>query len=228
MIKVKRKYLINPEIIEFLKILKFVKRRIIFIMGLSLSVNFSILILTSLIITGIFLNSESVYAQAPTPTPDIHYIPTAPEIVDRMLELARIKKNDVLYDLGCGDGRIVIAAAKKYGIHAFGYDIDPVRILEARANAVRAGVEHLVTFEEKDIFTLDLSKASVVTLYLLPRLNVQLMGQLAKLKKGSRIISHDFDMRGRAIPTHTETIRPSGDDRDHSVFLWEIPWKMKK
>jgi SAM-dependent methyltransferase len=223
MFKVKRNYLAHPEI---LNISEFLKMRSVLIIGLSLSVIFSYVTLTSLIITVIFLNGESVYAQ--TRTPDIHYVPTPPEIVDRMLELARIKKNDVLYDLGCGDGRIVIAAAKKYGIHAFGYDIDPVRISEARANAVRAGVEDLVTFEEKDIFTLDLTKASVVTLYLLPRLNVQLMGQLAKLKKGSRIISHDFDMRGQAIPSHTETIRPSGDDRDHSVFMWEIPWKMKK
>ncbi len=161
--------------------------------------------------------------------PDVHYVATPPEVVDRMLEIADIRKNDVLYDLGCGDGRIVIAAARKYGIQARGFDVDPVRIAEAKENAKKAGVEHLVRFEEKDIFTLDLTPASVVTLYLLPRLNVQLMPQLAAMKKGSRIVSHDFDMRGKAIPDLAEKITLEGDvDRERWIYMWKIPWKTAK
>ena len=128
--------------------------------------------------------------------PDVIYVPTPQSAVDRMLELAKIEKGDLLYDLGCGDGRIVVTAAKRYGIKAVGYDIDPERIKESRENVRTNGVEHLVTIKQADIFTLDLRDANVVTLYLLPQLNVRLMPQLRQLKPGSRIVSHDFDMRG--------------------------------
>ena len=113
-----------------------------------------------------------------------------------MLELAKLKKTDLLIDLGCGDGRIVVTAAKKYGVKAIGYDIDPKRVAEARENAKKSGVEDRVTIELKDIFTVDLAPANVVTLYLLPELNVKLIPQLDKLGPGSRIVSHDFDMEG--------------------------------
>jgi ribosomal protein L11 methylase PrmA len=116
--------------------------------------------------------------------------------VDKMLELAEVKKSDVVYDLGCGDGRIPVTAAKKYGCKSWGFDVDPERIKDSLANVKKNGVEDLVTIEKKDIFTLDLSKANVITLYLLPSLNVKLIPQLEKLKDGSRIVSHDFDMRG--------------------------------
>ena len=129
-------------------------------------------------------------------TPDVIYVPTPSDVVERMLAEARLTKADIVYDLGCGDGRIVVTAAKKYGCLGVGFDVDPQRIKESRQNVVSNKMEKLVTIEQKDISKLDLSKANVVTLYLLPRLNVKLIPQLKKLKPGSRIISHDFDMRG--------------------------------
>jgi SAM-dependent methyltransferase len=164
--------------------------------------------------------------------PDIEYVPTPQNVVDKLLDVAKIGKDDVLYDLGCGDGRIVINAAKKYGIKAVGFDIDPKRVAESRANVKAAKVEHLVTIEHKDIFTVDLSKASVVTLYLLPELNVRLIPQLEKLKPGSRIVSHDFDMEG-VDPEKTWTViardhRETTKNREHYVYLWKTPLKKTK
>lgn len=151
--------------------------------------------------------------------PDIYYVPTPDDVVEIMIRLADIKKDDLVYDLGCGDGRIVIAAAAKYGCRAVGYDIDPEMVALSRKNAAKAGVEHLVTIEEADIFTLDLSQADVITLYLLPELNVRLIPQLEKLKPGARILSHDFDMAG------VEPDVVAGIGRDHRVFLWTTPLK---
>lgn len=153
--------------------------------------------------------------------PDVIYVPTPELVVDRMLELAAVQEDDVVYDLGCGDGRIVITAAERYGVKAWGFDIDPERVAEARNNAKAAGVEHLVTIEQKDIFTLDLSPASVVTLYLLPELNVRLIPQLEKLKPGSRVVSHDFDMEGVTPRVH-ETLELGARDT-HEIFLWHTP-----
>lgn len=154
--------------------------------------------------------------------PDVFYVPTPPAVVDAMLQLAHVSASDVVYDLGCGDGRIVVTAAKKFGVKAFGFDIDPLRVAEARENVAKNGVENLVTIEQKDIFTLDLSPADVVTLYLLPRLNVKLIPQLEKLKKGSRIVSHDFDMAG-VKPLQHLTMKPTPDARDHEIYLWKTP-----
>jgi len=133
---------------------------------------------------------------SPPRTPDVIFVPTPQEVVDKMLELAQVKKEDLVYDLGCGDGRIVVTAALKYGCKAKGFDIDPQRIKESLENVAKKNVADLVTIEQTDIFTLDLSDANVITLYLLPSLNVKLIPQLEKLKPGSRIVSHDFDMRG--------------------------------
>lgn len=127
--------------------------------------------------------------------PDVIFVPTPQHIVDKMLEMAEVKPGEVLYDLGCGDGRIVVSAAKK-GLKATGYDIDPQRVSESKENVRTNNVENLASIEQADIFTLDLSKADVITLYLLPRLNVQLIPQLEKLKPGARIVSHAFDMEG--------------------------------
>jgi len=158
-------------------------------------------------------------------SPDVVYVPTPQEVVDKMLELADVKKGDVVYDLGCGDGRIVVTAAKKYGVKAVGFDIDPDRVRDSLENVRKNKVEDLVTIKKADIFTLDLSEAGVVTLYLLPELNVKLMPQLAKLKPGSRIVSHDFDMRG-AKPVKVEKVKPKGNlDREHPVYLWTVPWE---
>jgi SAM-dependent methyltransferase len=166
-------------------------------------------------------------------TPDVIYVPTPQAVVDKMLEMAEVKAGDIVYDLGCGDGRIVVTAAKKYGVKAIGYDIDPQRVKEARENVKTAGVEHLVRIEEADVFTLDLTGASVITLYLLPSLNVRLMPQLAKLKPGSRIVSHNFDMRGaKPIQVTHVPVTPGessdatyDEDGDHTVYKWVVPWE---
>jgi uncharacterized protein (TIGR03000 family) len=163
-------------------------------------------------------------------TPDVIYVPTPNKVVERMLELAKVKKDDIVWDLGCGDARIPVTAAKKYGCKAVGYDIDPKRIEESNANVKKNQMEQLVKIEKKDIFTLDLSQANVITLYLLPSLNVKLIPQLEKLKPGSRIVSHDFDMEG-VKPDTVEEIEAEDDNgfkRVHKVYLWTVPLKKEE
>jgi cyclopropane fatty-acyl-phospholipid synthase-like methyltransferase len=155
--------------------------------------------------------------QAPLRSPDVIFVPTPQEVVDAMLEVAKVTKNDVVYDLGSGDGRIPITAAKKYGARAIGIDIDPQRIKEANANAQSAGVTDKVKFLNQDLFTTDISEASVVTLYLLPSLNVKLMPTLkSQLKPGTRIVSHAFDM-GDWKPEQTLNVN------GRTVYYWTIP-----
>jgi len=170
-------------------------------------------------------------AEASTKKPDVVYVPTPQSVVDKMLQMAGVKRGDVVYDLGCGDGRAVVTAAKKYGVKAKGFDIDPERVAESIANVRSNKVEHLVTIEQKDIFTLDLREATVVFLYLLPELNVRLMPQLAKLKPGSRIVSHDFDMRGAKPIEVVRMTTENGQnddtdyDGDHTIYKWIVPWE---
>jgi ribosomal protein L11 methylase PrmA len=136
-----------------------------------------------------------------------------------MLKLAGVKAGDVVYDLGCGDGRIVISAAKTYGAHAVGVDIDPERIQEAKANAKSAGVESQVRFEENDLFKADIHEATVVTLYLLPDVNMRLKPKLlSDLKPGTRVVSHSFDMQDWK-PDKEETVE------GRHIYLWTIPAK---
>lgn len=150
-------------------------------------------------------------------TPDVIYVPTPQELVEDMLRLADVKPGDVLYDLGSGDGRIPVTAAQKYGIRAVGIDIDPERIREAQANAKRKGVTRLVTFREQDLFKADFREATVVTLYLLPDLNLKLRPQLLKqLRPGARVVSHQFDM-GDWKPD--KTLEANG----RTVYFWVIP-----
>jgi ubiquinone/menaquinone biosynthesis C-methylase UbiE len=157
--------------------------------------------------------------------PDVVYVPTPQHVVDKMLEMAQVTKDDLLYDLGCGDGRIVVTAAKKYGCRAVGYDIARRRVKESMENVRKNNIGHLVSIEQKDIFSLDISNANVVTLYLLPELNVKLIPQLEKLEPGSRIVSHDFDMEG-VTPDKVITIEDNEDDYgDHTIYLWTIPLK---
>jgi SAM-dependent methyltransferase len=159
--------------------------------------------------------------------PDVIFVPTPQDVVDKMLEVAEVKKGDVLYDLGCGDGRIVTTAAKRHGVKAVGIDIDPQRIAESRETVRKAGVGDLVTIKQADIFEEELGEASVVTLYLLPELNVRLMPRLKRLKPGTRIVSHDFDMRG-AKPKKVVSVRTDDDEEEHTVYLWVVPWEEEK
>ena len=156
--------------------------------------------------------------------PDVIYVPTPQEVVDKMLQMAKVTKDDLLYDLGCGDGRIVVTAAKRYGCKAVGYDISPRRVRESLENVRKNNVEDLVRIEQKDIFTLDLSKADVITLFLLPSLNVKLIPQLDKLKPGSRIVSYRFGMRG-VLPDQTVEFVSPKDNTQHIIYLWTTPLK---
>ncbi|WP_439539717.1 SAM-dependent methyltransferase [Sphingomonas sp.] len=150
-------------------------------------------------------------------TPDVIYVPTPPAVVEAMLDMVALRDGDVLYDLGSGDGRIPIAAAKRKQVRAVGIDIDPARIKEANANARAAGVTGEVTFKQEDLFTSDFSDATVVTLYLLDTLNEKLRPKLlAELKPGTRIVSHAFRM-GDWEPEKEETI----DGR--TIYYWTVP-----
>jgi precorrin-6B methylase 2 len=179
-----------------------------------------------LLFSAVVLADKDDKAKDKDKEPDVIFVPTPHEVVEKMLELAKVTKKDVVYDLGCGDGRIVVAAAKKYGCKAYGFDVDPQRIKESKARVAKNKVEKLVTIEKKDIFTLDLSKANVVTLYLLPDLNVKLIPQLEKMKPGSRIVSHAFDMKG-VKPDKVVTVKTK-DDREITVYLWTTPLKKEK
>jgi predicted O-methyltransferase YrrM len=153
----------------------------------------------------------------PSRSPDVIYVPTPERVVAQMLAMAKVGPKDVLYDLGSGDGRIPITAAKAHGIRAVGIDIDPVRIADARANAQRAGVADRVTFRQADLFTSDIGEATVVTLYLLDTLNQKLRPKLlAELKPGTRVVSHAFDM-GDWKPDAEQDV----DGR--TIYLWTIP-----
>jgi SAM-dependent methyltransferase len=150
-------------------------------------------------------------------SPDVIFVPTPNDVVNKMLEMARVTAKDVVYDLGCGDGRIVITAAQKYGARGVGVDIDPQRIKEARQNASRGKVNDKVRFIEGDLFETDISGATVVTLYLLTELNLKLRPKLmADLRPGTRVVSHAFAM-GDWKPERTENVDGS------TVFLWRIP-----
>lgn len=152
---------------------------------------------------------------------DVPYVPTPQKVVEGMLRLAEVGKNDLVYDLGCGDGRIVIAAAQKFGAHAIGIDIDPDRIKEAKENAAQAGVKDLVQFIQDDLFSADIHRATVVTLYLLTSVNLKLRPKLLHvLKPGTRIVSHDFSMEEWQPDKSTVVV----DNEDsHKVFFWVVP-----
>jgi SAM-dependent methyltransferase len=156
-----------------------------------------------------------------TKQPDVIFVPTPNRVVEEMLRVADIHTDDLIYDLGCGDGRIVILAAQKVGSRGVGIDIDPQRIKESKQNAIKAGVEHLVHFREQDLFQSDFSEATVVTLYLLPMLNLQLRPKLlTELKPGSRVVSHDFGMN-EWLPDN-KTVVVIGE-RHHWIYHWIVP-----
>ena len=149
------------------------------------------------------------------------FVPTPQEVVDRMLELARVGPGDLLYDLGSGDGRIVITAAKRYGARAVGFEIDPALVTDSERNIKEAGVEHLAEIREEDIRTVDLSPATVVTMYLYPGANLRLRAAIMRqLKPGSRVVSHDFSM-GDWKPDRVEQMTDSGG-LSRTIYLWRI------
>ena len=152
---------------------------------------------------------------------DVPYVPTPDRVVARMLEVAKVNSKDLLYDLGSGDGRIVITAAQKYGARGVGYDLDPKRIEESNANARRAGVTDRVRFEQKDLFEADLTGATVVTLYLLPSVNLKLRPKLLKdLAPGTRVVSHNYGM-GDWEPVSVDEVDVDGSK--HYVYFWTVP-----
>lgn len=161
------------------------------------------------------VGTDAAIVASTNKSPDVVYVPTPQPVVHRMLELAKVGEGDVLYDLGSGDGRIPVTAAKLHGIRAVGVDIDPRRISEANLNAKRSGVDDKVTFVQGDLFETDLSKATVVTLYLLPSLNMKLRPTLEQLEPGTRIVSHDFAM-GDWQPDETEKLGSS------TIYLWTV------
>ncbi|MEK6245105.1 MAG: class I SAM-dependent methyltransferase [Pseudomonadota bacterium] len=172
------------------------------------------MIRTLLLLSALF---AAVPAAAQGWTPDVIYVPTPQEVVEDMLRLADVKKGDVLYDLGSGDGRIPITAAKKYGIRATGIDIDAERIWEANQNARAAGVTKLVEFRQEDLFKANFKDATIITLYLLPDLNVKLRPRLwAELKPGTRIVSHQFDMGDWQPEKKLES-------NGRTIYFWTIP-----
>jgi len=163
------------------------------------------------------------WAQEARPKLDVPYVPTPQEVVDKMLDMAKVRRNEVLFDLGCGDGRIVVTAASKFGARGVGIDIDPERIAEAKANAQKAGVSNRVEFRQADLFKTDFSSANVVTLYLLPDINRKLRPQLwRQLRPGTRIVSHAFDMGEPWPPERTERV----DYR--TLYSWTIRPEHKK
>ncbi|MGH2690552.1 MAG: class I SAM-dependent methyltransferase [Actinomycetota bacterium] len=155
------------------------------------------------------------------PKLDVPYVPTHEKVVAEMLKVANVGKNDVLYDLGCGDGRIPITAAKRFGTRGVGVDIDPQRVSEAQENAVKEKVADRVKFFQQDLFETDIKEATVVTLYLLPDINLKLRPKLlSDLKPGTRVVSHNYDM-GDWAPQKTLTVKlPDGD---HTVYFWVVP-----
>lgn len=154
--------------------------------------------------------------------PEVPYVPTHTMVVDKMLELAEVKGSDVLWDLGSGDGRIPVTAAQRFGTRGVGVDIDPQRVKEANENAQKNNVTDKVRFIKEDLFNIDFSEATVVTLYLLPDVNLRLRPKLLdSLKPGTRIVSHNYDM-GKWQPEKVEVVK-TPDNVDHIVYFWRVP-----
>ncbi len=176
-------------------------------------------ILSLAIVAALAAPASAQTTPAPLRSPDVIFVPTPQEVVDAMLKLAKVGANDVVYDLGSGDGRVPITAAKTYGARGVGIDIDPQRIKEATENLKAAGVGDKVRFLNQDLFTTNISEASVVTLYLLPSLNLKVLPKLnAELKPGTRVVSHAFVM-GDIKPQQTQNVN------GRTIYLWTVPIK---
>lgn len=185
-----------------------------------------IVILSALLFSGYWWGEELlVQLFWPKRDRDVIFAPTPPEAIDKMIELAAITKDDVVYDLGCGDGRILIQIAKKCGCKAVGWEIDPKLVADTKRNAEAAGVAHLVEVHQGDLFEVDLSGCSVLAIYLLPELNARLIPQLKKMKAGSRIVSYSFNMPG-VKPKQAVTFR-NDKGMDRTVYFWTTPLEME-
>ncbi|MBC8874905.1 MAG: class I SAM-dependent methyltransferase [Planctomycetes bacterium] len=168
--------------------------------------------------------ADEAKGKGPKRTPDSVFVATPGDVVAKMLEVADVKKDDIIYDPGCGDGRIVVTAAKKYGCRGVGIELSPKLVKAARANAVRNEVKDRVRILEEDIYAVDMSEATVVTLYLLPGMNVRLIPQLQKLKPGARIVAHDYCFQGRVEePEKTVAMTSKEDAVEHHIYLWTAP-----
>jgi hypothetical protein len=178
-----------------------------------------------------FVAGAGALVDAPAAEPSVPYVPTPQIVVDRMLQMAKVTPQDFLIDLGSGDGRIVVTAAKKYGARGFGVDLNPVRIKESVENASRAGVSDRVAFHQRNLFETDLSDASVITMYLLPRVNLDLRPKILELKPGTRIVSHDFSMgdwhadESATFDVPDKYGAGSGSGTS-SVYFWVVPAKV--
>ena len=170
------------------------------------------------------ISEREFVASPPRKGRNAPYITSQDPVIERMVELARLSEDDLVYDLGCGDGRILIAAVKESGCRGIGFDIDPQRVAEARANAKQQGVEQRVEFLQKDIFTVDLSKADVAMMYLLPWMMNQLVPQFDEMRPGCRIISHEFWIDG-VEPDKVVECFIDDDDRPEGVYLYTTPLK---
>jgi len=157
-----------------------------------------------------------------TIVPDVVYVGTPYDVVFAMLEMAQISRDDMVYDLGCGDGRVVVLAAKRYGCRGIGYDIDPERIRTALANVKENGVEDRVEIIEADLFTLDFSDADVFSLYLLPEINERLLPQFEELKPGTRLLFHEYGLEGIEADKSLRVVS-NEDSAGHNIFLYKTP-----
>jgi SAM-dependent methyltransferase len=175
-----------------------------------------------LIFTGILLAAKEQAEQIHKP--NVVYVGTPYDLISIMLEMARIRKQDVIYDLGCGDGRTVILAAKKYSCRGIGYDIDPIMVQSSKANALRNRVDNLVHIVHADILTLDLSQATVILIYLNPEMNRKLLPQLDRMKSGTRVICHNYGLPG-IVADQTLAYLSNEDNTTHIMILYTAPLK---
>ena len=157
--------------------------------------------------------------------PDVVFVGTPYDLVSTMLQMADVKKTDTIYDLGCGDGRILVLAAQKYGVQGIGYDIDPERVIESRQNVSKNNVQDLVKIIQADIFTLDLEKADVMPLYLHPDMMSKLVPQVEKMKPGSRIVCHEYGFPEAYQPDQKITVISNEDNAEHHLMLYTLPLK---
>jgi SAM-dependent methyltransferase len=166
-------------------------------------------------------------AAKPKKKPDVGYYATTQDVVEEILRQVKVTKHDVVCDLGCGDGRFPITAARQYGCKGLGYEIDPKWVAAARALAEKEKVAHLVEIHEQDIFTVDLKDVTVVTLFLLPEMNARLVPQLEKLPKGARIVAHEFDVPG-LVPDRKLEYVSKQDQSEHLLYFYTVPLKRAK